>query len=210
MKILIADDHQIICVALTEMLGSAYPAGSFESVADGDALLEWLEARTCDLLILDLKMPGAIRSIALLEALVASWPRIRILVYTGCMHPSLALAAMDLGVAGYVLKRSGLRIAMEAVATVAAGGVYVDPAVDLDSARAHPWHQLTSSERRVLLAVARGLSLNNIAIEHSRSYKTVAAHKYNGLQKLGLSTSTEVSLYLATHGLSYLLGVDDS
>ena len=82
----------------------------------------------------------------------------------------------------------------------------MDPAVDLESARSHPWHQLTSGERKVLLAIARGENLQAIAIDTGRSYKTVTTHKYNALNKLGLRSNAEIGPYLTMHGLDYLLG----
>jgi two-component system capsular synthesis response regulator RcsB len=89
---------------------------------------------------------------------------------------------------------------------VSEGRTFLDPAVDIESARVHPWHQLTSGERQVLLALANNRNLQAIAIESGRSYKTVTTHKYNALHKLGLRSNAEIGPYLAAHGLDYLLG----
>jgi DNA-binding NarL/FixJ family response regulator len=208
MRILIADDHPIICIAMGEMLKSAFPAGDtvIEEVSDSDTLLARLEAGAYDLLVLDLLMPGSLQSVRLLEAISTRRPELRIVVYTGQAHPSLALAAFDLGAKGYVLKSSGPNVAIDAIRTVASGGTFQDSALDIESARAHPWHQLTSGERQVLLALARGQNLQVIAIDSDRSYKTVTTHKYNALHKLGLRSNAEIGPYLAAHGLDYLLG----
>lgn len=205
MKILIADDHPIICIALGEMLRTAFPDADVESVADSDALLAHLGARECDLLVLDLQMPGEFHSIRLLEAVTAGKPGLKIVVYTGSTHPSLALAAFDLGVKAYVLKASGPGIALDAIRSASEGGAFVDPSLDIESARTHPWHQLTAGERQVLLALARGQNLQVIAINSGRSYKTVTTHKYNALHKLGLRSNAEIGPYLTAHGLDYLL-----
>ena len=207
MRVLIADDHPIICIALSEMLRTAFAdVGSVESASDSDTLLATIEASDFDLLVLDLQMPGQLKSVPLLEAVVTTRPDLKIMVYTGHAHPSLALATMDLGARGYVLKASGLNVAIEAIRIVSEGGTFMDPAVDLESARSHPWHQLTSGERKVLLAIARGENLQAIAIDTGRSYKTVTTHKYNALNKLGLRSNAEIGPYLTMHGLDYLLG----
>ena len=207
MRVLIADDHPIICIALSEMLRTAFAdVGSVESASDSDMLLATIEASDFDLLVLDLQMPGQLKSVPLLEAVVTTRPDLKIMVYTGHAHPSLALATMDLGARGYVLKASGLNVAIEAIRIVSEGGTFMDPAVDLESARSHPWHQLTSGERKVLLAIARGENLQAIAIDTGRSYKTVTTHKYNALNKLGLRSNAEIGPYLTMHGLDYLLG----
>ena len=208
MRILIADDHPIICIALGEMLKSAFPGdGTRVDVAsDSDELLRCLEGDPYDLLVLDLQMPGRLQSVRLLEFVRGLRNELPVVVYTGRAHPSLALAAFDLGANGYVLKSSGPSVAISAIRTVCSGGSYQDPALDIDSARAHPWHQLSSGERQVLLALARGENLQAIAIDSGRSYKTVTTHKYNALHKLGLRSNAELGPYLATHGLDYLLG----
>lgn len=177
-----------------------------ENVSDSDALLDALDASSFDLLVLDLQMPGRLKSVPLLEAVIAGMPALKVLVYTGHAHPSLALATLDLGARGYVLKASGPNVAIEAIRVVSDGGTFMDPAVDLESARSHPWHQLTSGERQVVLALARGENLQAIAIDSGRSYKTITTHKYNALNKLGLRSNAEIGPYLAEHGLDYLLG----
>jgi len=207
MRILVADDHPIICIALGEMLKTVFSGDDtgIEVVSDSDALLSRLDA-SHDLLVLDLQMPGELQSVRLLEAIVARRPDLKVVVYTGQTHPSLALAAFDLGAKGYALKSSGPHVAMEAIRVVSEGRTFLDPAVDIESARVHPWHQLTSGERQVLLALANNRNLQAIAIESGRSYKTVTTHKYNALHKLGLRSNAEIGPYLAAHGLDYLLG----
>jgi two-component system capsular synthesis response regulator RcsB len=207
MHILVADDHPIICIALGEMLKAAFPGEDthIEVVSDSDTLLSRLDD-SYELLVLDLQMPGQLQSVRLLETTVARQPGLKVVVYTGQTHPSLALAAFDLGAKGYVLKSSGPNVAMEAIRTVCDGGTFQDPALDIDSARTHPWHQLTSGERQVLLALASNQNLQAIAIDSGRSYKTVTTHKYNALHKLGLRSNAEIGPYLAAHGLDYLLG----
>ncbi|ALN88575.1 bacterial regulatory, luxR family protein [Lysobacter capsici] len=57
----------------------------------------------------------------------------------------------------------------------------------------------------MLIALARGENLQAIAIDSNRSYKTVTAHKYNALRKLGLRSKDEIGHYLAHHGIDCLL-----
>lgn len=208
MRILVADDHPIICIALSEMLKTAFGQGGtqVDAAGDSDEALKKLEEASYDLLVIDLQMPGQFESVFLIEVLMARWPKLPVAVYTGSTHPSLALAVMDLGVRAYVLKASGPATAIDAMRRLLDGEVFIDPAVDIEAARAHPWHQLTPGERQVLLAMARGENLQAIAIDSGRSYKTVTTHKYNALSKLGLRSNAEIGPYLIAHGLDYLLG----
>jgi DNA-binding NarL/FixJ family response regulator len=206
-RILIADDHPIIVVALAEMLKSALGEHSVlvDSVTDSHSLLSRLEVESWSYLVLDLHMPGHLRSVPLLRAALAMQPALQVVIYTGAEHPCLAQALLDIGARAFVSKSSGPQVAIEAISAVVAGGTYVDPAIDLEAARKHPWQQLTSGERAVLIALARGENLQAIALDSDRSYKTVTTHKYNALRKLGLRSKDEIGYYLAQHGLDYLL-----
>ncbi|KGQ18902.1 Transcriptional regulator, LuxR family [Lysobacter dokdonensis DS-58] len=209
MRILLADDHPIICVALGEMLGAAFPSTlqGIDTVADSDALLAHLESEAaCDLLVLDLFMPGAAGSIPLLERVLAMRPGLRVVTYTGANQPMLAQQALAAGARAFVSKASGPDVALQAVHAVLGGQVFVDPRVDLDAARKHPWHTLTPGERGVIVALASGHHLHGIALDSDRSYKTVTAHKYNALRKLNLDSKTDLKHYLSQIGLGYLLG----
>lgn len=207
MKFLIADDHPIIAVALAEMLRTAFPGGPsrIDTVSDGGSLLHCLDGEPYDYLVLDLEMPGRPRSVALLDAVKAAQPTLKVVVYTGHAHPCLALAALERGAAAYVSKGSGPHLAAEAILAVVAGGTFVDPSIDLDAGRNHAWNRLTAAEREILLALARGGNLQAVAIDSARSYKTVTTHKYNAIRKLGLRSNAEIGPFLASHGLGYLL-----
>lgn len=205
MRIIIADDHPIIGIALAEMLKTAFPDAVVESVFDGDGLMLRMGEVACDYLVLDLQMPGELKSVSLLKVVRALRPETRILVYTGQAFPCLALALFEHGASAYVSKSSGPYVAIEAMQAVVMGRSFMDPAIDLQAARDHPWVRLTAAERDILIALAKGGNLQAMAIDSDRSYKTVTAHKYNGLRKLGLKSNTEIGTYLSMHGLDYLL-----
>jgi DNA-binding NarL/FixJ family response regulator len=207
MKFLIADDHPIILVALTEMLTTAFTdrISRIDTVSDGLGLLRRVNDAHYDYLTLDMEMPERPRGIPLLEAVRATRPSLKIIVYTGHVSPYLALTATNLGAVAYVSKGSGPQLAIDAIRAVLDGHTFIDPSIDLDAARNHPWNHLTASEREVLVALGRGENMQSLAIDSERSYKTVTTHKYNALRKLGLRSKAEIGLFLNRHGLDYLL-----
>jgi two-component system capsular synthesis response regulator RcsB len=207
MRILIADDHPIICVALGELLKAALgeDLASLDTVADSDTLLARYPEAACDLLVLDLMMPGRVGNLQLLERVVQLRRDIPVVVYSGAQQPLLALHALEAGARAFVSKASGVGLALDAVRVVAAGGTYVDPNIDLEHARRHPWNDLTAGERSVIVSLAGGAHLLALALDTERSYKTVTAHKYAALRKLGLSSKTDLKHYLSQIGLGYLL-----
>lgn len=207
MRILIADDHPIICVALGELLKAALgdDLASLDTVADSDTLLARYPEAACDLLVLDLMMPGRVGNLQLLERVVQLRRDIPVVVYSGAQQPLLALHALEAGARAFVSKASGVGLALDAVRVVAAGGTYVDPNIDLEHARRHPWNDLTAGERSVIVSLAGGAHLLALALDTERSYKTVTAHKYNALRKLRLSSKTDLKHYLSQAGLGHLL-----
>lgn len=206
-RVLVADDHPFISIALAEMLDTAFGEGvvGVDEVTDGDSLLQRLTTAEWDFLVLDLYMPGSLRSIPLLQAVRTARPDLRTIVYTGAANPCLMQVALVEGVSGYVSKASGADVVIEALRMVATGGQFIDPAINLDEARNHSWNRLTAGERSVLIELARGSHLQAIAIDSGRSYKTITAHKYNALRKLGLRSKGDISQYLVRVGLDYLL-----
>lgn len=206
-RVLIADAHPLVCRALSEMLRMEFQhsATSIETVTDGDALLSRVKLGAVDLLLVDPQLPGSQEGMALLRALVSSRPDTRIVVHTGHAHSSFALAAFELGVRGYVSKKSEPHLIIEALRAVSAGERFLEPFMDLDLARNHPWRRLTFAEEKVVLALAHGNSLQAIADSRGRSYKTVTTHKYNAFKKLGLGVKADICAYLETNGLDYLL-----
>jgi DNA-binding NarL/FixJ family response regulator len=206
MAFLLVDDQPIITYALSELLKGAFTdAARIDVAADSLTMLKCLASKHYDFLILDLFTPGAGQSIAMLRAALSESPHLGVVIFSGYKSPCLALAALEQGARAYVCKSSGPHLIVEAIEALKAGKVFCDPAIDLASAHKHPWYSLSDLEWYVLLSLARGECLHKVAERQSRDYKTIAAHKYNALNKLGLSTGVELANYLASQGLGYLL-----
>lgn len=206
-RVLIADDHPIILIALTEMLDRAFGRGivHLDTVADADTLFRRVVEDRWDCLILDLYMPGGLRGLPLLHAIREARPELRTIVYTSSDNPCLMQASLEEGVDGYISKANSPELVIDALSMVAAGNRFVDPMIDLRAAETHAWNKLTLGERSVLIELVNGRSLQEIAFSTDRSYKTVTAHKYNALRKLGLRSNSDLSQYFLQSGLGYLL-----
>lgn len=79
-------------------------------------------------------MPGRLKSVSLLQAILAMQPGVRMVVYTGADHPCLAQATLEFGARCYVSKSSGPQVAIEAIQAVSAGMTYVNQAIDVSAA----------------------------------------------------------------------------
>jgi two-component system capsular synthesis response regulator RcsB len=207
MKFLIADVHPIILVALSEMLQTAFRGriSRIDTAGGVPGLLRRLKDACYDYLILEPEMPSHPKGIPLLKVVRDAAPSSKLIVYTGNTSPSLALAALELGAVAYVSKCSGPQLAIDGIRAVVAGQTFIDPSIDVEAALKHPWNSLSSAERSVMLALARGANMQALAIDSHRSYKTVSTHKYNAFRKLGLRSKAEVGVFLNHHGLDFLV-----
>lgn len=206
---IIADDHPSVTLAVSQMLAEllGVAASRFTTANTSSALLAACSEASASprIVVLDLVMPGELKRVALVRALLATDPKLRVLVYTAEEGPFLARAVMHAGASGYVAKTSPTAELIDALGAVAKGQTYIDSHIDLDSVNKHAWASLTDSERAVLVAFCRGAKAHDIVDATGRSYSTVTTHKYNGLNKLGLRDGTDLLPYIYENGLLHEL-----
>lgn len=206
---IIADDHPTITFAVSQMLADILnvAATSFTIAHTSASLLEICAQSSASprIIVLDLVMPGDLKRVALVRALLAADKKLRLLVYTADESAFLACAVMHAGALGYVAKTSPTSELIDALVAVVRGHTYADSHIKIDSVIKHAWTSLTDSERAVLVAFCRGAKANEIVSITGRSYSTVTTHKYNGLNKLGLRDGADLLPYIYINGLLHEL-----
>lgn len=163
-----------------------------------------------DIVLMDLKMPGADGLTALAE-LRARGVTARVLVLTSVTERGHVLPAVQAGAAGYLYKDVDPQALVQAIRAVHDGHVLFAP----DAAEAmlrngtagdagrddRGLAALTEREREVLVHIARGRSNREIARALVVSEKTVKTHVSNLLMKLGVQDRTQAALYAVRHGV---------
>jgi len=206
MRILIADDHAVVRRGLRETLGEAFPRATFGEAKAAQEALESVMHQDWDVLILDISMPGK-SGLDILDDLRRLRPKLPVLLLS--MHPEgqFARRALKAGAAGYLTKESAPEELKEAVRRVQAGGHYVSAAlaeklIDLPREADMPVHELLSDrEFQVLLMLASGKTVKQIADEIALSAKTVSTYRVRILLKTGLKTTAELIRYALQAGL---------
>ena len=208
-SIVLADDHHVVRQGLRALLEAAADLVVVGEAADGAAALEMTVRLAPDVLILDLVMPG--NGLDALRQVTQQAPRTRVVVLS--MHSSEAyvVEALKAGASAYVVKDATASDLVRAVREVTAGQRYLSPplserAIDAYTSRAlaataEPHEGLTARETEVLRLAARGLSLQQIALELSISPRTAETHRANFMRKLGLHSQTDVVRYAIRHGI---------
>ena len=193
-RIIIVDDHPLFRAALRQTLGGADLA--VEEAGDLNALIAALEAdRECDLVLLDLNMPGA-HGVSGLLLLRAQYPDIPVMIISAMEDHKVIRRTFELGAAGYLPKSVGPGDIRAAIDTVLDGGISVPAGVSLagddeQSALIRRLATLTPQQIRVLMMLSDGLMNKQIAYELSISEATVKAHVSSILQKLDVDSRTQ-------------------
>lgn len=206
-QVAIVDDHQIVRTGFRELL-SEDPAISISfEAATGDAALAQLRTTACDVLLLDISLPGK-SGVDVLRAVRQRHPELKVLILSGFPEESYALAMIKNGANGYLCKDCDQDDLLRAIRTVAAGRRYVSPrtaellADEMSGERSgEPHETLSDRELQVFLRLARGESVSDIAGHLHLSVKTVSTYRSRLTEKLKVGSNAELAAYALRHGL---------
>jgi len=195
-KVLIADDHPMFRKGLRAVLATADGIEVVGEAGNGVDAVRLAEDLQPDLVLLDLHMPGG-DGLTAIRRLAAGSPDIHILVVTMFEDDDSVFAAMRAGARGYTLKDTDADEMIRAIRAVGNGEAIFSPAIaarimTFFSARpAHPFPDLTDSERNVLRLMAKGLANDDIAGRLSLSPKTVRNYVSGVFAKLRVASRAE-------------------
>ncbi len=203
---LVVDDHPVVRQGLRTFLDLQDDLEVVGESADGESCVDDAERLRPDVILLDLRMPGA-DGVSALHGLRAAGNPAKVLVITSFTEPAAVLPAVRAGASGYVYKDVDPPALATAIRSVHAGHVLLHPDVArlLAAGGQHGGRpgaaNLTAREREVLAEVARGRSNREIARELSLSEKTVKTHVSAILGKLGVQDRTQAALHAVRSGL---------
>jgi len=195
-RIIIVDDHPLFRAALRQTLTGKDQDVRVDEAGDLAALSAALEAdRDCDLVLLDLNMPGA-HGFSGLLLLRAEYPEVPVMIISAVEDQKVIRRTFELGASGYLPKSVGPAEIRRAIDTVLNGDVFVPDGVSLkvddeQTAFARRLASLTPQQIRVLMMLSDGLMNKQIAYELSISEATVKAHVSSILQKLDVDSRTQ-------------------
>jgi DNA-binding NarL/FixJ family response regulator len=197
-KIIVADDHPLICAALTHALRGAIPESSILTAPTLSALQTALGEHTdLDLVLLDLHMPGA-KGFSSLVLLRGERPELPVILISSNDHPRTIRRAQQFGAAGFLPKSATLEQMLEAIGRVMNGGTWFPGhgahRSDEDARLAARLAQLTPQQMRVLMCMADGLLNKQIAHELGLAENTVKVHVTAVLHKLECHSRTHAAV----------------
>lgn len=188
----IADDHQMVCEGLSELInnsGKAHVSRTFNTL---EACKQALEERRPDVLLLDLSMPDG-DGVAFCQQIVSSYPNVRVVAVTIHDEYSIIQRMMECGAHGYVLKSSPVEELIEAIVSVWQKQQYVSPQVEaiLQKGRSSGV-VLTDVETHILRLLCNGMTNPEIASEIHLSIETVSWYRKRLLAKFGMKNTVSL------------------
>ncbi len=205
-RLIIVDDHAIVRHGLRQILALAPDLDVAGEAGGGEELQTVLTQTECDLVLLDMNMPG-LAGVDLIKWIHDTYPRVSILVLSMHAERQIASRALKAGARGYLTKDSEPEILIGAIRKVAHGGKFIDAALvetlvfDHDAAGNAPHESLSERELQVFLLFASGKTVSEIANELFLSIKTVSTHKFRLMRKMNFQTSTDLVRYAIRHRL---------
>ncbi len=200
-RVVLCDDHAMVRRGIRDTLSEAV---DIQVVAESGSYTEVREAlrnHPCDVLVLDLNLPGR-GGLEVLSSLREASSPVRVLIVSMFAEDQYALRCLRAGAHGYLNKAGDPGELIKAVRAISQGRKFVTPEVSemlvasLATPGAESLHStLSEREMQTLLKIASGKKLSDIAEELMLSPKTVSVYRSRLLEKLKLANNSELTVY---------------
>jgi two-component system, NarL family, invasion response regulator UvrY len=206
-KILIADDHEVVRQGLKAVLGEHSDLEVVSEAKNGNEVLEIVQKTKVDIVLLDFDMPGKNGLDTLIE-LKSIKPKLPVIILSIFPEDHYGTRFLKAGASGYLSKAGASERLVEAVRKVSGGGKYISPELtdklvtDLTQKSENPAHEiLTDREFQVFMGLASGKKIKKIADKLCLSINTISTYRSRILQKMDLENNAELIRYALKMGL---------
>ncbi len=203
-RVLLVDDHKLIRVGLGKLLEAEAGIEVVGEAADGETALQLARELAPDVVVLDINMPG-MNGVEATRRLTRLEPAPRILIVSMHSQDPVPARLLEAGAAGYLTKDADADEIVAAVRQVHAGKRFLSAdiarEIALGNVGGSPLAKLSDRELEVMLLVANGYGIPEIAERLHLSPKTVATYRYRLFDKLDLRNDVELARYALRHGL---------
>jgi DNA-binding NarL/FixJ family response regulator len=207
-KIIIADDHEIVRAGLKQIIADHPDMEVTDEASSGQELLEKARKQDFDVILLDIQMPGW-NGLEVLKQLNNEKITIPILVFTMHSEDMYAVRAIKAGASGYLTKLTVSERLVEAIKKVYKGGKYISPSLaekladTIAYSREKPLHEyLSDREFQVICMIASGKTVSQISQELFLSVKTISTYRARIMGKMNMKTNAEITHYVLKNNLS--------
>jgi two-component system, NarL family, invasion response regulator UvrY len=206
-EVLIADDHPVVRQGIKRILAEEADMRLVAEASTGQQLIEILDKTHCDVVLLDIGMPGR-GGLDTLAELRRNFPKLPVLILSCYPEDQFGPRVLKSGAAGYMSKETACDELIHAIRKVCRGGKYVSRtlaekiASDLAADQALPPHEkLSDREFQVMCMIASGKPVGQIAKELCLSQKTISTHRSRILDKMALQNNAQLTYYAVKNNL---------
>ena len=197
-SVLLVDDHSLVRRGFRRLLEDDPDITVVGEAEDGARAVELAAELRPRVVVMDFGLPVMNGAVAARHILRAA-PETAILILSMHAEASYVRTSLEAGARGYLLKNALDLEMVAAVKQVAAGKQVLDPR--LGALTGEPPAQLTTRELEVLQWIVQGKSNKEIAAVLNLSANTVAVHRANIMQTLGIHNTAELVVYAIRQGL---------
>jgi DNA-binding NarL/FixJ family response regulator len=199
-RVLLADDHSLVRRGFRRLLEDDPAISVVGEASSGEEAVQLALDLRPHVVVMDAAMPGT-SGLAATREILGSTRDVAILMLSMHSEETLVRQALDAGARGYILKNALDLDLASAVKRVAAGETVLDPALDRPAAAGGERSGLTPRQLEVLRLICEGLSNKEIAARLDLSVNTVAVHRANIMNTLGVHKTAELVVYAIQNGL---------
>lgn len=209
-RIIVADDHSILRAGLKCIIGKVPEWTLVGEARNGKELLGMLKTVSCDLVVLDIAMPG-MDGLAALKEIKSHFPKIKVLMLSMLNDYTHFEKAKSLGASGFMSKEDAADELPTAIQRIMSGKAYIAPSVNhllaerqlllMENLNSSSVEILTRREKQILCMIARGMTNRTISIELQISIHTVENHRANLSEKLQAKNVASLVQFAIEKGL---------
>ncbi len=206
-RILVVDDHELVRIGLRHILAD-YPSIRIAGEAvDGESALRMNREIRPDVVLLDVCLPG-VAGFEVTKRLKQASPQLGIIILTVHEQAPYPAQLLEAGASAYLTKGCPATELVQAIQTVASGGRHIGSRVAqqmaldmLPGGKSSPFEELSAREMEVMLMLADGLKIADIAEAMHLSPKTVATYKYRIFEKLETRNDVDMTRMAMRYGV---------
>jgi len=203
-RVLLADDHSLVRKGFRRLLEGEPGIQVVGEACDGADAVDQAKKLRPDVIVMDMAMPGLNGTQATIEIL-KFLPGTGIVILSMYEEPNYVRNAMRAGARGYLLKNATDVDLAAAIRSIARGKKVIDERLTQPfEMQSEGETQLTPRERQILQLIAEAKSTREIATLLDLSVNTVAVHRANIMDRLGLHKTAELVLYAVRHGIAHV------
>lgn len=190
-RIVIAEDHQALIDGIKLMIDYETDIEVVGEANDGEELIEIVSKKRPDIVLTDIRMPKC-DGICATKSIMEKYPETKIIGFSMFEQTEAISQMQAAGAKGYILKNSSLKKVLEAIRTVAKGGIFFDDAITTHDSLTKEEIILSKREKEILQLIGEGKTSQEIADTLYIGKTTVDTHRKNIIKKINIHGKTDL------------------